>query len=57
MKVLLQEEQQDRPGARRFIKQQQNPIIMNNNLQINPATLKAALVFVSCMFLILHYMK
>jgi hypothetical protein len=30
---------------------------MNNNLQINPVTLKAALVFVTCMFLVLHYMK
>jgi hypothetical protein len=30
---------------------------MNNNLQINPTTLKAAFVFLTCMFLILHYMK
>jgi hypothetical protein len=30
---------------------------MNNNLQINPVTIKAAAVFITCMFLVLHYMK
>jgi len=34
----------------------QNPITMNSNLQINPTTLKAALVFISCTFLIMHYL-
>jgi hypothetical protein len=56
MKVHLQEGQQDRQGAHRFINIK-TPISMNNNLQINPATLKAAFVFLTCMFLILHYMK
>ena len=30
---------------------------MNNNLHINPVTLKAAFVLATCMFLILHYIK
>jgi hypothetical protein len=30
---------------------------MNNNLHINPVTLKAAFVLATCAVLILHYLK
>ena len=59
MRVHLQEEQQDKQDARLFIKKVIKPKsnIMNNNLQINPLSVKTAVLVVTCLLLVLQFYK
>ena len=57
MKVLLQEGRLNKPGALLFIKIQLKPYTMSNNLQLTPGSYKAAIIFTTCLLLVIQIFK
>lgn len=57
MKVLLQEGRPNKPGALLFIKIQLKPYTMSNNLQLTPGSYKAAIIFTTCLLLVIQIFK